>query len=521
MQRVTPKNNTAETARRGGTDVLTSRLVAGVAIPALLVAAFASVTGASAQTAIDVAPHHVIPAGPAHRSPVRVSTRRETHPPRAPESSAGQVTNANATAPNAGVFPFIPPYFTKLPGAGLSVDTKGVGYATDDKDLQFRIGGRYQEDFSAASTSPRIRSTATTPLVGADGIDSRRAFFEAYLTLKNGISVAFQYDFANATQPIQDGVVSYHAPNTNVIYTIGNFKEPFSLNQLISDNNTLFTERSLMDGFAPARNFGGAIATYGDKWTATGGVYAGNANNTLTDNGFAGTARVTYAPILEKTQLLHFGVAGSYRSLDGSGSTGALSSRPEDFLERALVTTGALNNADAIERINGEALYQFANLRLQGEYTYVNVTSTNGSGDRSFQGGYVEGGWVINGAGRPYRVAAPYGSEMAVLQGVQVEDPQRVSNGGIGVWEFGARYSAIDLNNNRNNALALNRVRGGSEQDVTAGLNWYPDRNIRMMADYVHGWISPASSITEVLLPGQARREVQSDAFVGRMQVYW
>ena len=508
------RTNAMSTAERAS--LLIHRLTGGVASSALVAAVMATaatlvpLSNAAAQSAPVDAPA----AG--HRLPRHVPVRRETHPPRAPESSAGQVTNANATAPTAGIFPFIPPYFTKLPGAGLSVDTKGIGYATDDKSMQFRIGGRYQEDFSAASTSPRLRSTATTPLVGADGIDSRRAFVEAYLTLNNGVSVAFQYDFANATQPIQDGVLSYHAPNTNVIYSIGNFKEPFSLNQLISDNNTTFTERSLMDGLVPGRNFGGAVAAYGDKWTATGGVYAGNANNTLTDNGFSGTARVTYAPIIEKNQLLHFGVAASYRSLDQLATT-SFSSRPEDQLERALVSTGTLKGADSIERINGEAIYQFANVRVQGEYTYLNVSGLSGTADRSFQGGYVEGAWVVNGGGRPYRVAAPYGSEMAVLQGVQVEEGQRVSKGGFGVFELGVRYSALDLND-RSPSVAAQRSNGGSEQDLTAGLNWYPDRNIRMMADYVHGWISPAASITELVTP---RREVKSDAFVGRMQVYW
>ena len=518
MHRVDPNNNVTNGAERVGSPSLASRLTAGVATPALVATTLATglafAPDAFAQTAVATpraAVHH------AARSPRHVPVRRETHPARAPESSQGQVTNANATAPNAGIFPFIPPFRTALVGANVYADTRGVGYNTDNKDLQFRIGGRYQEDFSAASTSPRLRSTPTTPLIGADGIDSRRAFFESYLTLSNGISAAFQYDFANATQPIQDGVVSYHGPNTSVIYTIGNFKEPFSLNQLISDNNTLFTERSIMDGLVPARNFGGTVSTYGDKWTATGGVFAGNANNTLTDAGFAGTARVTYAPILEKTQLLHFGIAGSYRSADESGVVGALSSRPEDFLERALVNTGGFTNIDAIERINGEALYQFANVRVQGEYTFVNVTGRNGTADRSFQGGYVEGGWVINGAGRPYRVSQPYGSEAAVLQGVQVEDAQRVSNGGFGVFELGIRYSALDLNDRSPNVIRQ-QVNGGSEQDFTAGLNWYPDRNIRMMADYVHGWISPAASIQEVVTP---RREVQSDAFVGRMQVYW
>ncbi len=256
----------------------------------------------------------------ARRSPTRVTTHRETHPPRAPESSQGQVTNANATAPTAGIFPFIPPYFTKLPGAGLYADTRGVGYNTDDKDVQFRIGGRYQEDFSTASTSPRLRSTA-------DHAAGRRRrhrlaprLFRSLPDTEERHLGRFPVRLRQRDTADPDAVVSYHGIGRNVIYTIGNFKEPFSLNQLISDNNTLFTERSLMDGFSPARNFGGAISAYGDRWTATGGVFAGNANNTLTDNGFAGTARVTYAPILEKTQLLHFGVAGSYRSLDQSGT---------------------------------------------------------------------------------------------------------------------------------------------------------------------------------------------------------
>ncbi|WP_425373695.1 hypothetical protein [Lichenihabitans psoromatis] len=35
---------------------------------------------------------------------------------------------------------------------------------------------------------------------------------------------------------------------------------------------------------------------------------------------------------------------------------------------------------------------------------------------------------------------------------------------------------------------------GGSEQDVTAGVGWYPDRNVRVLADYVHGWTDPPLS---------------------------
>lgn len=432
---------------------------------------------------------------------VRARTGRGTAS--APESPQGQVTEANKNAPTAGALPFVPPFFTRLDGGGkFSIDTKGISISTAEDDVKFRIGGRFQEDFSSASLRPRRFGPALT-----DHVDGRRTYFESYLSLAGGIEVAFQYDFNDPVRPIVDAVVGYHGYNPFVV-TVGNFKEPFSQNQLQSDNTTTFTERSLMDAFAPGRSFGGAIGAALNNFTAAAGVYGANANFGPDTNGIGGTARVTYAPILTDNQVLHFGVAGSYRSLDQNGQTASFSSRPEDFLfARALVNTGTLRNADDIARINGEAIYQYGPFRVQGEYTHVDVGGRAGQVDRSFQGGYVEAGWVVNGKGRVYRVTPPYGAEFAVLQGVQVEDAQRISKGGFGVFELAGRYSSIDL--------ASRNTRGGHEEDFTAGLNWYPDRNIRFMADYVHARAEPAAfSISR----GQ---KIESDIFVGRVNFFW
>ena len=462
---------------------------------------------AQAQTAAASPRTATIAAHGASRAPRHVSTRRETHPPRAPESSQGQVTNADATAPTAGIFPFIPPFFTKLPGAGLYADTRGVGYNTDNKDLQFRIGGRYQEDFSAASTSPRLRSNATTPLVGADGIDSRRAYFEAYLTLSNGISAAFQYDFANATQPIVDAVVSYHGIGSNFIYTLGNFKEPFSLNQLMSNNNLLFTERSLADAFVPARNFGGAVGANGERWTVTAGVFGGNINTGIDRGGTAGTARATYAPILAEREVLHLGIAGSVRALDRARPSVSISTNPEAFLfSTSLADTDTITDAASINRLGLEAAYQLGTVRVQAEYIRTEVDRTGGRPGLSFQGGYVEAGWVVNGRGRAYHVKPDYGATYAVFGGVDVAEGQRVTRGGIGVFELGARFSAIDLDDRT--------VRGGREWNATVGLNWYPEKNVKVMADYVRAHAAPASAALD-------RRRVDADIFIGRLQFYW
>ena len=189
--------------------------------------------------------------------------------------------------------------------------------------------------------------------------------------------------------------------------------------------------------------------------------------------------------------------------------TASFSSKPEDFLfARSLVSTGTLTRANDIVRLNAEALYQYGSWRIQGEYTHVDVDGFGGQPDRSFQGGYVEAAWVINGKGRTYRVAPPYGSEFAVLTGVTIDDSQRISQGGYGVFEVAARFSALDLTSKN--------TTGGYLQDFTAGVNWYPDRNIRVMADYIHADADP-SGIKVAGVP----QKVSSDLFVGRINFSW
>jgi phosphate-selective porin OprO and OprP len=417
----------------------------------------------------------------------------------------GQTT---AKKPADGPLPFIAAFTSVLPGGGtFSVDTKGITLQTADNAAKFRIGGRLQLDGSVASLRPGSLGPALT-----DDFLVRRAYFESYLTLYDAVEFAFQYDFANATQPIQDAVVAYRGYKP-VIVSIGNFKEPFGLDQLRSDNTTTFAERALTNALFPARNFGGAIGTYGDRWTVTAGVYGNNANLGIQDNGVSGTVRVTYAPILTQDQLLHIGVAGSYRSLDPHTTGFSISSRPEDnSFARSLVSTGTLNNAQDVSRFGLETIYQYRSYRVTAEYAFADVggvtptSAPTGRGDRFFQSGYVEGAWVVNGNGRPYRIAPNYGSEFAVLSGVEIDDSQRISRGGFGVFEVAARYSDLSLQDGLTN--------GGRLQDVTAGINWYPDRNIRVVANYIHGHGDPAPVSLKV-------NKIESDAFVGRLQFNW
>ena len=74
------------------------------------------------------------------------------------------------------------------------------------------------------------------------------------------------------------------------------------------------------------------------------------------------------------------------------------------------------------------------------------------------------------------------------------------------MFEVAARYSALDLQSGLTN--------GGRLEDVTAGVNWYPDRNIRVLADYIHSHADPAPTALRV-------GKIDSDAFVARLQFAW
>lgn len=386
-------------------------------------------------------------------------------------------------------------------GEILTIDDKGVTLSYPDDAAKLRIGGRLQLDFGAAS----VRQ----PGFGEPFFDNfavRRSYIESYLTIGKTLELAFQYDFSNATMPITDAVVAVHAPN-DVLISVGNMKEPFSLDQLGSDNATLFTERSLADAFAPGRNFGAAIGTHGRDWTLVTAVFGGNANTGIETRGVASTTRVTYAPIRETNEVLHLGLAGSFRSLTRRSDDLSFSSRTEAFLFRQMfVDTDTIEGASGVALLGVEAAYQSGPFLFQAEYLDASVDRFDGRRSLRFQGGYLQGSVILNGTRtRSYKLAPDYGTTYAIFSGVVVPDADRVSRGGAGIFELGARFSAIELQDRD--------VRGGIARDVTVGLNWYPDRNIRVMADYVRSRTAPSAI--------RGFRTIDADAFIGRFQLYW
>nr|WP_137830214.1 porin [Methylobacterium sp. L1A1] len=389
-------------------------------------------------------------------------------------------------------------------GERLRYDNKGLTLTFPEEAVKLQIGGRLHVDAGAAGLS-----RSGLPGAFPDNVAVRRAWIEPTLTIGKDWVIAFQYDFDDPMLPINDAFVAWKGlPDT--ILTLGNMKVPFSLEWLQSNNDTLFTERSLANALVPERRFGLAVGHHGLAWTAVAGVFGNAASNGVTGDGVAAVGRATWAPVMEERETLHLGVAGIYRSRSRGDADFGFSSQAEAFLfGRPFVDTGDLPGVASVSRLGAELAYRNGPFLVQAEYIRADVERFGGLPGFGFQGGYVEGSIVLNGEGRAYALTPQGGTTYATFMGVKVRDDRRVTRGGIGVFEIAARLSAIDLDDRR--------LRGGTERDVTLGLNWYPEPNLRFVADYIHGRVRPGAAQSDAL--GSAPFSV--DTFIGRMQLYW
>jgi phosphate-selective porin OprO/OprP len=242
--------------------------------------------------------------------------------------------------------------------------------------------------------------------------------------------------------------------------TVGKFKEPLSMERLMGGGFMPVIERAMgTDALTPSRNvgvqLGGHLAHSRMTWAA--GVFNDWA---FTGESFDRAAsqvigRVTGLPMNRPhgPGLLHLGVAGRYSDV----KPGALrfKTTPEVFSFPTVLDTGQFA-ADSMSHGLLEGYYQKGPLWLGGEFLFARIGSPE-YGDPVFRSAWVQASWVLNGVSRPY----------VMQRGVfGILSPRRgVSDGGRGLFEIGARYSTLDLEDGA--------VRGGESSRLTGVFNWY------------------------------------------------
>jgi phosphate-selective porin OprO/OprP len=197
---------------------------------------------------------------------------------------------------------------------------------------------------------------------------------------------------------------------------------------------------------------------------------------------------------------------------------------------------GCINN---IEKLDVEAALSYHNLFVQGEWLVANYNRNSAAAAEFAQaqlgvtssgalnspanglyispansryvasGGYVQGEWWITGEekAQSYDLKDKNGVTFGQLK---IKDP--FSKGGWGAWGLVGRWSVINLNNGPysggnlynamlvntiyanntqsgylvQNAIANSGIYGGYQQNVTGGVNWYPDNGVAFQFNATH-----------------------------------
>jgi phosphate-selective porin OprO/OprP len=283
----------------------------------------------------------------------------------------------------------------------------------------------------------------------------------------------------------------------------------WSLDESMSSNDLPFMERSSANAIATniaANDFRSAA---GARWfnnvfwagayvtgPTTGAIHsASSINPPGTTEQMGAVARVAGQLISGPDYSLHLGAGAETlirppHNLVANTQTLTLSDRPELRIDpTAIVSTGAMAGVSGAQVFAAEAAATYGPLFLQGEYYWfdINRKFLPNLPNVNFQGGYAEAAFVLTGESRAYLPSsASYG-------GVIPKNPFSLTGGGWGAWEIAARFSTVDLNDQLAQA---NGVAGGRQTIYTAALNWYVNRNVRFMLDYLHGNITKQASPT-------------------------
>ena len=297
---------------------------------------------------------------------------------------------------------------------------------------------------------------------------------------------------------------------------------PYTLDETMSSNDILFMERSSAQVIAVNVAAGDFRSTVGTRWwndvfwagayvtgPTTGQIHsASSINPPGTTEQYGATARVAGQIISGPDYSVHLGADAEWliqppRNLVSAAQTVTLSDRPELRIDpTTLISTGAIANASGVQVYSVEAAATYGSLLFMGEYFWFNVDRSANTGlppigapSLNFQGGYAQASYMLTGESHAYNPAsASYG-------GINPAHPFSLYGGGWGAFEIAGRVSMMDLNDKLATATG---IAGGQQLVYTAGLNWYPTRNVRFMLNYLHGDISKQASATSSVNTGSS-----------------
>ncbi len=257
----------------------------------------------------------------------------------------------------------------------------------------------------------------------------------------------------------------------------GRFNSPFGLEQLTSSKWIATPERSIISDFHPAAGKQQAIQVSGDFAGMFGWqlalVDAEKFDGSDGSKEFAHAARMSFSPVHDEGSILHFALA----YFDANANVGGGGTEDTVFRTRLGVHTAEDGGGAGLrprvradlnhdETIGLEAAGVFGPFSLQGEYFVREMDVAGSALSPENKGYYLQGTWTLTGEPRSYKWKD--GKFDAVKP-----------KGKGGAWELVAKYESVESD------LDVATVRDIEIELLTLGVNWYINKNVRVMLHYL------------------------------------
>ncbi|HPI38250.1 MAG TPA: porin [Ignavibacteriaceae bacterium] len=367
---------------------------------------------------------------------------------------------------------------SKIPGGDLRSPLSSemrngkLVFESEDGDFRWWFDSRIQVDGAIYFENKNAMS---------NGAHFRRLTFAIKSVLFKNWEAEVDVDFAEQVSTksqveLRDMWIKYTFPTVNLSLQVGHFKEPFGMERLNSSRLLTFLERSATSSAFPMGRRIGASARYWNEYGQVTAAIMGHEAGTRIDKGqrdegFSTNLRLSAAPINKFGHNWHIGVSGSYKVPDAIAdlkpNTIEINARTESYVfNPKFLHTGDISDVNHYNRYGAEFMYIYGPLYFQTEYMGTTIKRWYDKPTVNLKGGYALLAFMLTGENRYYFIDE---GEVG-----PIEAPKH----SWGAVELAARYSILDLNHPEAG------VRGGRSNQLMFGLNYYPNTNIKIQANY-------------------------------------
>ena len=355
----------------------------------------------------------------------------------------------------------------------IVIGTTGGGIKVKSSNgNKFKIGGRlmfdhdsydrFWNDEGGSAEENEIRRSRIT-LAGNSG---------KHWSYKFTVNIDHESDDSDG-EPDKDRVDTGYLQYKNkpMYVKVGKYKRPGMLEERTSSKWISTIERSILNEMSGAvigkPSFGGVevgFATKGDMPVSGAlGIYDDEIDEDDKGDEYGIGARISTAPKFGDGAFLHAGV--SYYNVDNAGKDYRVRSRLGMHTTGRPFETNKFKTDD-IDQMGLELAYVTGPFSLQGEYMSVESDAAMAdSSDIDMTGFYAQAAYTLTGETRGYKASS--GAFKAIKP-----------KGEMGAWELVARYEDADVDVKAHGVEA-------SVERMVLGVNWYVNKNVKMMLNYV------------------------------------